>query len=398
MFVLSSISKQLHITQVGGAGEEKMFRTILFDVDGVLLSEERYFDASALTVWEMLYSPKYIGLAGDAFEPAPEESVIRRVRAEVFDHDKVLNFIKTRGINANWDMVYLAFSYQLVRLLAELHKTKSEEVRGILTSQIHREAIARVKELAQGIDFTVDYAAFVADFEKSTAEKQALLLYLNDLVREKTGIETTIFSRNSELWDLCQETFQEWYLGDRLVADSIGRAAYQKGKKGFLDDEIPIVEPAKMAEVLAELKSRGYELGIGTGRPRIETVEPLKAMGLLQYFNPNRVVTASDVLDAEKRYPDRAPLAKPQPYCYIKGMLGMDCHDDECFGLALPIENGEEILVVGDSVADYMAARSIGCKFAATLTGLTGQEARAKFEELKADYILDDMTQILTIL
>ncbi|MED4728730.1 HAD hydrolase-like protein [Aneurinibacillus migulanus] len=375
-----------------------MFRTILFDVDGVLLSEERYFDASALTVWEMLYSPKYVGIGGDTFEPAPQEETIRRVRAEVFADDNVLDFVKTRGINANWDMVYLAFSYQLVLLLTELHKTKPEEVRAILTSQIHREAIAKVKKLAQGVDFTVDYAAFVADFEKSTVEKQALLVYLNEIVREKTGIETDIFSRNSELWDLCQETFQEWYLGDRLVADSIDRPSYQEGKKGFLDDEIPIVEPAKMAEVLAELKNRGYDLGIGTGRPRIETIEPLKAMGLLQYFNPNRIVTASDVLDTEKRYPERAPLAKPQPYCYIKGMLGMDCHDDECFSLPLPIENGEEVLVVGDSVADYMAARSIGCKFAATLTGLTGQEARAKFEELQADYILDDMTYILTIL
>ncbi|ERI10067.1 HAD family hydrolase [Aneurinibacillus aneurinilyticus] len=375
-----------------------MFRTILFDVDGVLLSEERYFDASALTVWEMLYSPKYVGIGGDTFDPAPQEDTIRRVRAEVFADDSMLDFVKTRGINANWDMVYLAFSYQLVCLLAKLYKTKPEEVRTILTSQIHREAIAQVKQLAQGADFTVDYAAFVADFEKSTAEKQALLVYLNEIVRKKTGIETDIFSRNSKLWDLCQETFQEWYLGDRLAADSIGRSVYQEGKKGFLDDEIPIVEPAKMAEVLAELKSRGYDLGIGTGRPRIETIEPLKAMGLLQYFNPNRIVTASDVLDAERRYPERAPLAKPQPYCYIKGMLGMDCHDDECFSLDLPIKNGEEILVVGDSVADYMAARSIGCKFAATLTGLTGQEARAKFEELQADYILDDMTYLLTIL
>ena len=375
-----------------------MFRTILFDVDGVLLSEERYFDASALTVWEMLYSPSYTGLATEAFEPAPEEAVIRRVRAEVFANDNVLNFVKTRGINANWDMVYLTYSYHLIALLEKLAETNSTEVKEILAAQINRDAINRVRELAQGVAFEVDYAAFVTDFEKSTAEKQGLLLYLNDIAREKTGVETDIFSRNSELWDLCQETFQEWYLGDRLIADSIGREAFQKGKKGFLDDEIPIVEPAKMAEVLAELKERGYTLGIGTGRPRIETVEPLKAMGLLQYFDENRVVTASDVLDAEKRYPERAPLAKPQPYCYIKGMLGMHTDDADCFALALPIENGEEVLVVGDSVADYMAARSIGCKFAATLTGLTGQEARAKFEELKADYILDDMREILTIL
>jgi len=374
-----------------------MFRTILFDVDGVLLSEERYFDASALTVWEMLFSPNYVGLPGESFEPSPVEDVIRRVRDVVFDTDRVLNFIKTRGINANWDMVYLTFSYQLVRLLSQLHKKYPEKVENILTNQINRDVINEIRNLAAGEPFEVDYAAFVTDFEKSTAQKQALLLYLNDIVKDRTGIDTNIFSRNSQLWDLCQETFQEWYLGDGLIKESIGREAFQKGKRGFLNDEIPIVEPAKMAEVLKTLKDKGLTLGIGTGRPTIETVEPLKAMGLLEYFDINRVVSASDVLEAEKRYPEKAPLAKPQPYCYIKGLLGKETSDEEVFRLSLPIENGEEVLIVGDSVADYMAARSIGCKFAATLTGLTGQEARSKFEELKADYILNDMTEILSI-
>ena len=32
-------------------------KKVIFDIDGVLLSEERYFDVSALTVWEILYSP-----------------------------------------------------------------------------------------------------------------------------------------------------------------------------------------------------------------------------------------------------------------------------------------------------------------------------------------------------
>ena len=35
-------------------------KKVIFDVDGVLLSEERYFDIAALTVWEILYSPKYM--------------------------------------------------------------------------------------------------------------------------------------------------------------------------------------------------------------------------------------------------------------------------------------------------------------------------------------------------
>ena len=40
-------------------------KKVIFDIDGVLLSEERYFDVSALTVWEILYSPAYMGLPGE---------------------------------------------------------------------------------------------------------------------------------------------------------------------------------------------------------------------------------------------------------------------------------------------------------------------------------------------
>jgi hypothetical protein len=36
----------------------------------------------------------------------------------------------------------------------------------------------------------------------------------------------------------------------------------------------------------------------------------------------------------------------------------------------------------------------MGCRFAATLTGLTGEKARVKFEELGADYILEDVTRL----
>lgn len=374
-----------------------MFKMILFDVDGVLLSEERYFDASALTVWEMLFSSKYLGLPGDNFESALTEEAIRRIRNEVFVNDRVLDFMKSRGINANWDMVYLSFSHQLLCLMEKLIPNHKEEVEKILGAQISRESIARLSQLWAGQPFMVNYHSFIDDFAPSSAEKQALLLYLNDLAKQKLGIETTVFSRTSELWELCQETFQEWYLGDQLVEQSIDRPAYQLGKKGFLSDEIPIVDPTEMAAMLSALKQKGLTLGIGTGRPTIETIIPLKEMGLIGFFDPNRVVTASHVLDAENEHPERAPLAKPQPFCYIKGWLGLDAANQECFDFPLPMKDGNELLIVGDSVADYMAAKSMGCKFAATLTGLTGQDARVKFEELGADYILNDVREIVEI-
>ncbi|QQE72815.1 HAD family hydrolase [Brevibacillus composti] len=377
-----------------------MIKTILFDVDGVMLSEERYFDASALTVWEMLHSPQYLGLSSETFAPAPKEEDIRRIRQLVFADDEVLNFIKSRGINSNWDMVYLAVSYQIIRLCGHLKSVLGQQVTDLLTGQINRAALARLSEWAKehAPDFTIEYAKFTADFSRGNAQKAEMLLYLNQIAQERCGIVTNIFSRNSDLWKICQETFQEWYLGDERVSASIGRETLQPGKKGFLNDEIPIVSPAEMIQVFRTLKEKGYTLGIGTGRPTIETHVPLEALGILEWFDPNRVVTASHVLEAEEQSPAHAPLSKPHPFSYVKGLLGLDTPNSDVLRLELPISNGDEVLVVGDSLADLLAARSMGCRFAATLTGLSGQEARSKFEEEKADYILDDVRGILSIL
>jgi phosphoglycolate phosphatase-like HAD superfamily hydrolase len=377
-----------------------MIKTILFDVDGVMLSEERYFDASALTVWEMLHSPRYLGLSGDSFTPAPEETVIRRVRETVFARDEVLNFIKSRGINSNWDMVFLTFAYQLIRLCEQLKPVLGEEVTTLLAGQIDRPELTRLADWAKShaADFQLDFAAFTADFAKGSAQKSEMLLYLNTIARERCEVETDSFSRNSSLWRLCQETFQEWYLGDERVAASIGRETYQPGKKGFLTDEIPIVDPTVLRDILLQLKAKGYTLGIGTGRPTIETHVPLSELNLLDVFDPERVVTATHVLEAEQEFPQLAPLAKPHPYCYVKGLLGLAAPNGQVLEYPLPIENGDEVLIVGDSLADLLAARSIGCRFAATLTGLSGEAARSKFEEEKADYILKDVSEILSVL
>ncbi len=93
-----------------------MVKTILFDVDGVLLSEEHYFDASALTVWELLISKNYLALAPELFKTSYTESEIQHIRAQVFENDQVLKLQKSRGLNANWDMIYLTFCCQLIHL------------------------------------------------------------------------------------------------------------------------------------------------------------------------------------------------------------------------------------------------------------------------------------------
>ncbi|HEX7064806.1 MAG TPA: HAD family hydrolase [Bacillales bacterium] len=371
-----------------------MVDMILFDVDGVILSEERYFDASALTVWELIHSPNYLGLNTGEFTPAPKEPTIRRVRREVFDNDHVLHMIKNRGINANWDMVYLTFSCQLIGFLETLAETDPQSVRSFLSQNIDRQTLQQIGRKAAVLESKPDYTAFVPSFEQTHVQKQEMLTYLNTIAEEKTGIPTSIFSRNSTLWDVCQQAFQEWYLGN----DKLDEPAIQTGKKGFLTDEIPIVKPERMKHLFQSLKDRGLTLGLGTGRPEIETVEPLAALGILDFFERNRIATAKDVLVAERQYPEKAPLSKPQPFTFVYGRLGKEHSAQEVIETRLPFDDGDKLLVVGDSPADFYAARSIGARFAAVLTGLSGQKARSQFEELGADYILNDVTEVPSVL
>ncbi|HET7626855.1 MAG TPA: HAD hydrolase-like protein [Bacillales bacterium] len=366
---------------------------ILFDVDGVILSEERYFDASALTVWELISSPNYLGLAPETYTPAPDEAVIRRIRKQVFDNDRVLHLVKTRGINANWDMVYLTFSVQLLSFLGTLAETDEQAVRTYLGGQVDRETLQQIgRQLAQ-LNIRPNYEKFVAAFEATEVKKQQLLTHLNVIAEQETGVPTNIFSRNSALWDVCQRAFQEWYLGN----DKLEQPAVDPGKRGFLTDEIPIVAPEKLKFVFQSLKDKGITLGLGTGRPEVETIEPLKALGILSFFETNRIVTAKDVLVAERRFPEQAPLSKPQPFTFVYGSIGKDRDHHEVIHTPLPLKNADKLLIVGDSPADLYAARSAGARVAIVLTGLEGQNAREHFEQLGADYILNDVTEVAEI-
>ncbi|MCL6443155.1 MAG: HAD hydrolase-like protein [Alicyclobacillus sp.] len=198
------------------------------------------------------------------------------------------------------------------------------------------------------------------------------------------------FEYKRALWTVGQETFQEWYLGDRHVGHT-----HQPGKRGFLSDEVPIVPPAEFTRLLTSLRDAGVRLGIATGRPDIETTVPLEEQGWLQFFERRHITTASDVLRAEQAHPEAAPLAKPHPYSYLRSYLGSPDPDVVLrHPLPLPEAEARRTLIVGDSVADLLAARAIGCDFAAVLTGLEGQGARAQFEAMGCAQILNDVLDL----
>jgi phosphoglycolate phosphatase-like HAD superfamily hydrolase len=374
-----------------------MFDLILFDVDGVFLSEERCFDASALTVWELLYGPHFLHLKGEQFSALPTEKMIQHIRREVFQQDTVLDWMKDRGINANWDMVYLVFSAQLMLLLRDIAKQDQVFVAKWLAEPITEQSLSRLREKMHL--FTPDFPLFTTLFDEKVERlnREQLLTYFNGLAKEWFNITIDHFSRSSELWELGRSVYQEWYLGEKLYKE-VESPPRTDGKQGFLYQEIPLASVLQLQELLTDLQASGITLGIGTGRPLLETEVPFQEMGLMSFFDSHRIITATDVVRAETQYPVAAPLGKPDPFTYVRGFLGKMGTDETALALPLPIKDGHRVLVVGDSVADFLAARQLGCRFAATLTGLTGQKARSKFEELGADYILDDVLQLRSVI
>jgi phosphoglycolate phosphatase-like HAD superfamily hydrolase len=374
-----------------------LINTVLFDVDGVLLSEEHYFDASALTVWEMLISSNYLALAPEQFKTDYTEAEIKHIRENVFQEDQVLKFMKSRGLNANWDMIYLAFSQQLIHLLSQIKDNEAAKIDQWLTNPIHYETLRDIGTVLSQYQVELNFNLFVDEFSRTEATKQELFEYLNALSKEKLGVETSIFQKG-ELWSICEHVSQEWYVGDENVLVSTGRPSVQTGKKGFLANETTLAPAQEIAALFQHLTTNGITIGIGTGRPELETIQPFKHLNWLKYFDENRIITADEVSKAEQEKQQPKSLSKPHPFTYIMGLKGKETSAIDCLNIPLPIQKGKEVLVVGDSLADLLAARQLGCQFAAVLTGLSGKDARQSFEQHQADYILDSILDITTIL
>lgn len=69
------------------------------------------------------------------------------------------------------------------------------------------------------------------------------------------------------------------------------------------------------------LKESGYEIGVATGRARIEMEVPFKTYGWYEEFESNYLATASDAVDESKMYGGSVP-DKPHPFIYLCAAYG----------------------------------------------------------------------------
>lgn len=323
---------------------------IIFDMDGVVTGEYTYWDAAALTVYELLYSNEYYGKRDIDREWCIKN--LRRISNTIFCHGKTVEAVKKLGVNTNWDLAYLVFC------------------------------------VSQYLDPDMDsfedwhFESVCMFIENITINPPELYVAIEGLIASALPGEVGCYKRTvGKLWNELLNSFQKWYHGDNEI-------------QGIKVNEEPIVPLDELKKTLGALKDAGFTLGIGTGRPKYEIIFPLEKWGLISYFDEDSIATYDDVCSAEKNLPNSGQLAKPHPFIFRKATFGdkyedKDLVNDE-FGKIL----AKRCLVVGDAPSDMMAAKMGGFPFAAVLTGVEGEKARGYFEENQVEFILDSVLDL----
>jgi phosphoglycolate phosphatase-like HAD superfamily hydrolase len=368
---------------------------VVFDLDGVITSEEAYWVTAGLVLHEMIYSPRYWNVDGArTYMPPANAEACMHLSHEVLPESVMLGF-KARSINSNWDTCYAAVCVWLVDLLTTLPDCSSllplqpwdalwlKAFREMLACSRDKNAGKREPYLLLQEPLFQDYVGFEL-FERLTT-------YASGVVGQP--IEG-VFVRYSPFWLLCQDVFQETYLGDVLYTKEYQHASAQVGKYGCIHMEQPLLPVETLHAMLQSLREQGYTLGIATGRPGPEAIVPLQNYGLFEYFDPDRVMTHDEVALAEEKVRSQAShrsLVKPHPYQFLAAAYPGAAPDQ------LPPPRGS-FIVVGDTTSDVLGGRAAGALVIAVLTGARTAEARHLLEKSQPDFIVPDVTHVPDLL
>lgn len=331
------------------------YDTVIFDMDGVITSEQNYWNCAALTVWEYLNWNCHRRI--DSQQCMQCMSVIRE---NVFCSDELISVLKSKGVNSNWDLGYVT---------------------------------VLIAWICSGVDGWGDFNE-VLEYAKGLSDN--IIDEYDSLARlcsEKTGFSYFWLRRNELMWRTMRDIFQMWFLGDKLFTDTFGYPPLNSGKTGLLYEEEPIVNKERLDEML-RLLSRCKRVCTGTGRPYIEMIQPLQGWDIKKYFAPDGLCNYDHVVAAEKRLRCNA-LTKPHPYMFLKALYGTDYDDERIVRGDYDESRIKRTLIVGDAGADILAAKAMGADFCAVLTGIQGRRARGYFMKSGAEYILNSVEDFL---
>jgi phosphoglycolate phosphatase-like HAD superfamily hydrolase len=380
---------------------------IIFDLDGVITSEESYWDCAGLTLHELLYSPRYWDLTdGEDYRPAATPREIRVLSRETLPEWLILSF-KARALNSNWDTCYAAVCLHLIDLLAHLPERakllpldpSSAEWAAKLRGQIAVSGLAgrwNIEQLHHSwreqhpFDLSIFHGVTGLElFERMDAYASEMLCM---------PVEGA-FSRRLPFWHFCQDLFQEWLLGDALYTKTHGHPPAQAGKPGCIFFEEPLLPVEQIRATLEKLREQGYTLGVASGRVYQEAAKPLEKYDLLRYFDEQHMGTYEVVTRAEKELRARSNptmLGKPHPFHFQAAV-------DYQQALALAQKNearplNASFIAVGDSTSDILGGQAAGALTVAVLTGARSPEARELLLKSQPDFVIEDMTRLPELL
>jgi phosphoglycolate phosphatase-like HAD superfamily hydrolase len=365
-------------------------KTLIFDLDGVITSEKKYWNTARLTVWELISGKNYLGISQYFGESNDVSNLLVELGEKVIPNSFIYE-LKSRAINSNWDLTFFVICLHLVGILSNLKQVKGDSLSYLLNQNDidFKSKLNELGKLLQGEEYEVQISkAVIKQFWQDTSSLTgaAVLEYVNFFINQKLGEDFSFFDSRGELWQLCYENFQAWY----------------EGKKGYnLPDDETVLDLNSIDAALSTLHHSGrYTLAIATGRPRNEVIQPFTTWGLLQYFDPQRIVTYDEVLEAESILSSsnqNIKLGKPHPFILLKAMYpGEDvrklCAED------FRLKNGREIAYIGDAGSDVVAAKRAGCVSLGVLTGFAEGNAREKKQQMLADLgcdiILDSILEL----
>lgn len=395
--------------------EKEKFRrveSIIFDMDGVVTSESDYWCAAEMTVLELLYGKQFL-----AHHEPSVLTVLHKpgvaVKMNRYVSDAFIALLKNNGINTNWDLAYLALVLYLIDCLAGIKNR--ERLTKILNGPLDSGALYEISTLIDSKTYPVEHidtaSAYFTSYrlrkaeerlrkgERPSSPEEKASVFFDDINAwsfERTGLENLKFKRGDALWLLCKDIFQEWYLGDSLIQDENQEKISNIRKDGMIWMEDPIIPLQKIISSFALLKEAGIKFGIATGRPYKEIMIPLHKWGLLHFFESSRISTYREIKEAEDHLAAKGTprqLPKPNPYVYLRAIFP-EKSIDELLEMKLPLDKefAGKIVIVGDSLSDLMAAKTIGCLSAVVMTGVIDLETASLMKQYNPDFVLENVS------
>ena len=347
-----------------------MIKLLVFDLDGVITSEGRYWNTSRLTVWDIFTNYKFLGL-NDFFSPSLDSPQQALTEGKLIISDGFIRELKQRAVNSNWDLTYFVVSLYLISIMENVSLT--QDIQGL-------SFLEQLQSLGKQVTTSAHHSYIIEQFWQETQDIQGTQVseYLVPFSKRVIGRELSDFLSLDELWTFCYQLFQDWY----------------EGRRGFtLPDDQTVLDVGKIEETLVTL-SQHYDLGIATGRPRNEVIEPLTKLGILKYFNPQRIVTYDEVLEAQAYLNNKTKLGKPHPFILYKA-ISPHLPLEEILNDDFILEQAAQVAYIGDAGSDVVAAKKAKCLSIGVLTGFSTAQSLLK---LGCDIIVQDITHLMEVL